>query len=59
MEYCPGDRRKSKRKSENQIAEINNILSFAYIWLDKGIQNEFLKHPKMKWLDGFFLKLNG
>ena len=26
--------------------------SFAYIWLDKGNQNEFLKHPKIKWLDG-------
>ena len=25
---------------------------FAYIWLDKGNQNEFLKHPKIKWFDG-------
>ena len=30
----------------------NNIQSFACIWLDKGNQNEFLKHPKIKWLDG-------
>ena len=25
-----------------------NIQSFAFIWLDKGNQNEFLKHPKIK-----------
>ena len=30
----------------------DNIQSFASIWLDKGNQNEFLKHPKIKWLDG-------
>ena len=30
----------------------NNIQSFAYIWLYKENQNEFLKHPKIKWLDG-------
>ena len=29
-----------------------HIQSFAYIWLHKGNQNEFLKHPKIKWLDG-------
>ena len=33
-------------------ARDNNIQSFAYIWLHKGNQNEFLKHPKIKWLDG-------
>ena len=33
-------------------ARNNNIQSFAYIWLDKVNQNEFLKHPKIKWLDG-------
>ena len=27
-------------------------VSFAYIWLDKGNQKEFLKYPKIKWLDG-------
>ena len=31
-------------------AKQNNIQSFAYIWLHKGNQNEFLKHPKIKWL---------
>ena len=25
---------------------------FAYIWLNKGNQYEFLKHSKIKWLDG-------
>ena len=29
-----------------------SIQSFAFIWFDKGNQNEFLKHPKIKWLDG-------
>ena len=29
-----------------------SIQSFAYTWLHKGNQNEFLKHPKIKWLDG-------
>ena len=29
-------------------ARDSNIQSFAYIWLDKGNQNEFLKHPKIK-----------
>ena len=29
-------------------ARDNNIQSFAYIWLHKGNQNEFLKHPKIK-----------
>ena len=29
-----------------------NIQCFAYIWLHKGNQYEFLKHPKIKWLDG-------
>ena len=33
-------------------ARDNNILSFAYIWLHKENQSEFLKHPKIKWLDG-------
>ena len=33
-------------------ARDDNIQSFAFIWLDKGNQNEFLKHPKIKWLDG-------
>ena len=28
-------------------ARDNNIQSFAYIWLHKGNQNEFLKHPKI------------
>ena len=32
-------------------ARDNNIQSFAYTWLHKGNQNEFLKHPKIKWLD--------
>ena len=35
-------------------ARDNNIQSFAYIWLHKRNQNEFLKHPKIKWLDGGF-----
>ena len=29
----------------------NNIQSFVSIWLNKGNQIEFLKHPKIKWLD--------
>ena len=29
-------------------ARDNNIQSFAFIWLDKGNQYEFLKHPKIK-----------
>ena len=29
-----------------------SISSFAFIWLDKGNQNEFREHPKFKWLDG-------
>ena len=33
-------------------ARDNNIQSFVSIWLNKGNQNEFLKHPKIKWLDG-------
>ena len=33
-------------------ARDNNIQSFAHIWLNEGNQNEFLKHPKIKWLDG-------
>ena len=33
-------------------ARVNNIQSFAYIWFHKGNQNEFLKHPKIKLLDG-------
>ena len=33
-------------------ARDNNIQSFAYIWLYKGNQNEFLKHPKIELLDG-------
>ena len=33
-------------------ARDNNIQSFAYIWLHKGNQIEFLKHPNIKWLDG-------
>ena len=35
-------------------ARDNNIQSFAYTWLHKENQNEFLKHPKIKWLDGGF-----
>ena len=35
-----------------QCCIVNFIQSFAYIWLHKGNQNEFLKHPKIKWLDG-------
>ena len=33
-------------------ARDNNIQSFAYICFHKGNQIEFLKHPKIKWLDG-------
>ena len=33
-------------------ARDNNTHSCACIWLHKGNQNEFLKHPKTKWLDG-------
>ena len=33
-------------------ARDNNHQSFAYTWLYEGNQNEFLKHPKIKWLDG-------
>ena len=33
------------------------IQSFAYIWLHKGNQNDFLKHPKIKWLDGGYESL--
>ena len=33
-------------------ARDNNIQSIAFIWLNKGNQNEFLKHPKITWLDG-------
>ena len=33
-------------------ARDNNIQSFACIWLHKGNQNEFFKHPNIKWLDG-------
>ena len=33
-------------------ARDNNNQSFAYIWLHKANQNEFFKHPKIKWLDG-------
>ena len=40
-------------------ARDNNIQSFAYTWLHKGNQNEFLKHPKMKWLDGGHQCLDG
>ena len=29
-------------------ARDNNIQSFAYTWLHKGNQNEFIKHPKKK-----------
>ena len=29
-----------------------DIQSFVYIWLHKGNQNEFLEHPKIKWLYG-------
>ena len=29
-------------------ARDNNIQNFAYIWLGKGNQNEFFKHPKIK-----------
>ena len=38
---------------KNKIGNI--ILLFkvlAYIWLTKGNQHEFRKHPKIKWLDG-------
>ena len=47
-------------------ARDSNIQSFAYTWLHKGNQNEFLKHPKIKLLDGGLLnkkiinkKING
>ena len=33
-------------------ARDSNIQSFAYIWLNKGNQNEFFTYPKIKWLDG-------
>ena len=33
------------------LRSIDNNQSFASIWLNKGNQNEFLKHPKIKWLD--------
>ena len=33
-------------------ARDNNIQSIAYNCLHKGNQNEFLQHPKIKWLDG-------
>ena len=33
-------------------ARDNNIQSFACIWSHKENQNEFLKHPKIKWFDG-------
>ena len=33
-------------------ARNNNIQSFESIWLNKGNQTKFLKHPKIKWLDG-------
>ena len=33
------------------LPEIDNIESFAYIWLDKENQYEYLKHPKIKRLD--------
>ena len=39
-------------------ARENNIQSIAFIWLDKGNQNEFLKHPKIKWLDGGLNRLD-
>ena len=29
-------------------ARDNDIQNFAYIWLHKGNQNQFLKHPKIK-----------
>ena len=35
-------------------ASNNNIQGFAFIWFDKGNQNKFPKHPKIKWLDGGF-----
>ena len=35
-------------------ARVSNIQSFACIWLNKGNQNEFFTHPKIKWLDGGF-----
>ena len=37
-------------------ARDNNIQSLADTWLNKGNQNEFLKHPKIKWEDGGPLK---
>ena len=37
-------------------ARDNNIQSFAYMWLHKGNQNEFLKHPKFKWFNFRMLK---
>ena len=33
-------------------AKYRPIQSLAFIWLDTGNQNEFLTHPKIKWLDG-------
>ena len=32
-------------------ARDDNIQSYAYTWLHKGNQSEFLKHSKIKWLD--------
>ena len=39
-------------KSPEMVHLEINIQSLAYIWFHKGNQNEFLKHPKIKWLDG-------
>ena len=33
---------------------LRSIQSFACTWLHKGNRNEFLKHPKIKWLAGGF-----
>ena len=38
-------------------ARDKNIQSFAYIWLHKGNENEFRKHPKIKCLDAFNFRM--
>ena len=50
---CPIKKKIWQKRFYNLIimllrARDNNIQSFAFIWLDKGNQNEFLKHPKIK-----------
>ena len=44
---CEYDKNKCVQVRHNNV----NVQSFAYIWLHKGNQNDFLKHPKIKRLD--------